>query len=148
MLYVATDLTHFEEPDGDWNIHGMPMPTELESNTHVYRALDLTYYAWLYAQMERLRSARDSKRITPARYDAVAVRFRNIYAWAVEKYGEFALKRAVENGIPDTYIPPGARTIDRAMCDWQRAMALANEQNEQNARAEAEQSAQKEMVLA
>jgi len=107
MLYVATNLNCWET-DGHRGIW-----REVVCDRVCYRRLEPEYYAWLKHRMELAKKAQESGRIDPTAFDELRIRFNLIHSWAIDRFGEDALHRAVSEFNPKTYSPPTVDVVRR-----------------------------------
>ncbi len=99
-LYVAIDLDTWEAP----------APLQPDQDTicepHGYRRLDPEYYAWLRKRMEGARDAVRTGRLAARQFQGLRERFNSLHTWALDRFGEPALYRAVAALDPTWYQPP------------------------------------------
>lgn len=107
VLYVATNLTCWETDSrrGIWR--------EVVYDRVCYRRLDPEYYAWLRYKMDLAKKALESGGLDPTAFDELRIRFNLIHGWAVDRFGEDALHRAVSKLDPKTYSPPTVDDVRR-----------------------------------
>jgi hypothetical protein len=103
IMYVATDLTSFTDADARYGLEIGHGPT--------YRQLDAAYYAWLRAQMEKVKGAKDAGRISAEKYNITRDRFMVVHDWALANLGEPAIVGAMKDmATIHSYIPPSDKT--------------------------------------
>jgi len=113
ILWVASDLTHWEDTDPRYGYEIDCEPT--------YRMLDPPYYAWLYAQMERLKQAHTAGNVSANTYEASCVLFREVHAWAVKHLGKEAMDNALRTTNVRAYVPPSPATLAEYRALWAAA---------------------------
>jgi hypothetical protein len=102
-LYVATDLHTWEaEP---------PIPANQDAICEQvgYRRLDPSYYAWLRSRMELARSRYATGRLEASQFEVLRARFNPVHAWALARFGEPALRRAIASVEVARYAPPAVQ---------------------------------------
>jgi len=99
-LYVAPDFTSWEcdRPDAfarDVTIHGI-----------AYRALDPEYYAWLRFRMTLAKEAHVAGKMREATFQELREAFNAVHAWAMDRFAERDLLRAIDRIRPKHYDLP------------------------------------------
>ncbi|MHB1002167.1 MAG: hypothetical protein ACYC27_23245 [Armatimonadota bacterium] len=113
FLWVATDLTSFEEYDPRFGY-------ELGRNP-VYRMLDAQYYAWLRHRMENVSKVHGNGQISDDEYTVLRERFNAIHNWAITRIGEQTLRQMMRTTDVTRYIPPCDETLDAYHRTWAEA---------------------------
>ena len=106
-LYASTNLTFFETN----RPHDYGRDYVAFFGT-CFRQLDPDYHAWLRHKMALAKQAAGSGRFTAEAFDKLRTRFNEIHAWAMERFGEQALRAAVRSLDPQTYAPPRIDGLD------------------------------------
>jgi hypothetical protein len=99
-LYVAPDFTHWEceWPDA--------FSSDLTINGTAYRALDPEYYAWLRYRMTQAKEAHVAGKMRDETFQDLRAAFNQIHAWAMARFPEQVLLRAIERLRPKYYDLP------------------------------------------
>ncbi|MHB1001452.1 MAG: hypothetical protein ACYC27_19610 [Armatimonadota bacterium] len=112
FLWVATDLTSFEEYDPRFGY-------EVGRNP-VYRMLDAQYYAWLRHRMENVSKAHGNGMISDDEYTVLRDRFNVINNWAIAHIGKDVLRRAMRTTNIARYVPPSDDTLNAYYQTWRK----------------------------
>jgi len=104
-LYVATNLESWETTTPKY------FARDVSVDDTCYRLLDPDYYAWLKYKMALARKAADSGRISSSAFETLRTRFNDIHTWAVNRFGEDALLRAIQSLDVKAYSPPLLETF-------------------------------------
>jgi hypothetical protein len=101
-LYVAPDFTHWEceRPDA--------FASDVTINGIAYRALNPEYYAWLRHRMTLAKEAHVAGKMRQGTFDSLRLAFNDIHAWAMARFHEQVLLRAIERLRPKYYELPRA----------------------------------------
>ena len=113
FLWVATDLTSFEEYD--------PRLGYEIGRDPVFRMLDAAYYSWLRHRMENARKAHKAGRLDSRTFDTLRERFNVIHDWAITHLGEQSLREALGSTDLKSYVPPSESTIAEYHRSWDEA---------------------------
>ena len=105
-LYAATNLESWETDIP----HGYARDVRIDGVC--FRRLDPDYYTWLRYKMDLAKKAVDSGRITPEAFDELRARLNVIHFWAIDHFGEEALRHAVQTLDPKSYAPPQIKSAD------------------------------------
>ncbi len=99
-LFAATNLVFWETDKPHYYARDVGI------DGTCFRRLDPEYYAWLRHKMTLARKAADSGRFPASAFEELRMRFNAIHAWAIEHFGEDALRSAVQALDPKAYSPP------------------------------------------
>ena len=99
-LFAATNLAFWETDKPHYYARDVGI------DGTCFRRLDPEYYAWLRHKMTLARKAADSGRLSAGAFEELRTRFNAIHAWAIERFGEDALRSAVQALDPKAYSPP------------------------------------------
>ncbi len=99
-VYVSTDLRVWI-PDGP-----EPYAVDIEVDDVPYRRLDLAYYGHLRYLMGRAMREFDAGRMAEAAFEGTSTRFAEVYARALDAWGQEALDQTEEEFAPQGYVPP------------------------------------------
>jgi len=99
MLFVATNLKSWETLTPEYYAR------DVSVDDACYRRLDPDYYAWLRYRMALAKKAADSGRISLSAFDRLRTRFDSIHTWAVCRFGEDALRSAIQSLDVKAYSP-------------------------------------------
>jgi len=108
-LYVATNLESWETLTPKYYARDVSI-----DNT-CFRRLDPEYYVWLTHKMALAKKAADSGRISSSAFDKLRTWFNDIHTWAVCRFGEEALRSAIQSLDPKAYSPPVLGTFDQGI---------------------------------
>jgi len=103
-LFAATNLAFWETDKPHYYARDVGI------DGTCFRRLDPEYYAWLRHKMTLARKAADSGRLSAGAFEELRTRFNAIHAWAIERFGEDALRSAVQALDPKAYSPPSTET--------------------------------------
>ncbi len=108
-LYVSE---HFEAWDTD---RPGRLTRDVTVNGTAYRMLDPPYYAWLRHRMTRAKERYLAGDMTAERFEELREAFNGVHAWAIERFSEGDLLRALDRSRPKHYDGPrvfrGARSL-------------------------------------
>jgi len=100
QLYVATNLE-------TWEAKPPVRPDQDEiCEPCGFRRLDPEYYAWLRSRMALAQKRYERGRLPSRQYEDLRQRFNAVHFWAVEHFGEQALREAMRSLDPTRYSPP------------------------------------------
>lgn len=71
-----------------------------------YRRVDPEYFAWLRGRMESARRRLEAGGLSQNVWDELRARFNRLQEWAIDRYGQAALKAAIRAFDPACYRPP------------------------------------------
>lgn len=104
-LYVATNLESWETSTPKYYAR------DVSIDDTSFRRLDPEYYAWLRHKMALAKKVADSGRLSSSAFDKLRTRFNDIHIWAVSRFGEDAIRSAIQSLDPKPYSPPKVETF-------------------------------------
>ena len=108
-LYVSPDFDAWEtDRPACW-------ARDVTVNGTAYRALDPEYYAWLRHRMTLAMEAYLAGDMTCARFEESREAFNGVHAWAMQRFSECDLLRALDRLRPKHYDSPRAFTGARSL---------------------------------
>ena len=87
-LFVSTSLAFWTTERG----HTFARDVQLDDTA--YRRLDPEYFAWLRSRMLAARAAVDAGRVQVDAFEELRRSFYTVQSWALDKFGEEALRAA------------------------------------------------------
>lgn len=105
-LYVSTGVDSWPTE------HTHRLARDVQINDTAYRRLDPEYYAWLRSRMNLARLAADAGRLRREDFGELRLKFNAVHEWAIERFGEGALRDAIGHLDARVYSPPVAE-MDR-----------------------------------
>ena len=99
-LFVSTSLAFWTTERG----HAFARDVQIDDTA--YRRLDPEYFAWLRSRMLAARAAVDSGRVKADAFEELRRSFYTVQSWALDKFGEEALRAALGRIDIAGYRPP------------------------------------------
>lgn len=99
-LYVASNLKSFETDSPDL------YDTDLVVHETCYRKLEPVYYAWLRHKYILANKASQKGKLSGPEFEKIKKLFQPIRTWAINNFGEQALRKAVSQFNPRIYSAP------------------------------------------
>ncbi len=98
---TALELHQAGLPDDD--------PRDIFIGDVCYRRVDPEYFAWLRGRMESARRRFEAGGLSQTAWEELRARFNRLQEWAIDRYGQAALKAVIRAFNPSSYIPPANR---------------------------------------
>lgn len=112
-IYVSTSLNVLTPPGLS------PDVQDYEKDGTIYRKLDPIYLAWLRARMQLAKAAHDAGQLPVRKWELLRGLFNSIQSWALDHFGEAALKDGAEKFRTSTYGgPKNSTTIPHKPEPW------------------------------
>ncbi len=108
-LYISED---FETRETD---QPERLTRDVTVNGVAYRTLDPPYYAWLRHRMTRAKEAYVAGDMTAERFEELREAFNGVHAWAIQRFAEHDLLRALDRLRPKHYDGPKAPRWSRGV---------------------------------